>query len=767
MNSPEDLLYKQFRVNLESKRSNWWLSKQQQVIRLNNLESHKYVSFADDLGQDTFPQKKLKICIVTQDIFGPIRNGGIGTAFYHAAIFLRDCGHEVSILYSLGTHCETGQIQDWIDYYAQRKINFLLVPEPELSSAPGSLCNSMLIARKVYEYLKNHQSFDLIHLSEWQGNGFYCLLAKKLGLAFANTTFCVKTSSPSLWSAMGNNELVNKPHNLLRIYIERKSVELADIVISPSHHMLRWMEHQGYELPKERCYVQPNIMPLSEDILNQDFQHRARLDRVEELVFFGRLEPRKGIKVFCKALTKLAQTGKVDCKVVFMGKLCSREFDAEAYIKAQAKNWSFEWSIIKDYNALEALNYLKSNNRLAIVPSLLDNSPFTIYECLSERIPFICSDRGGTPELVNRQDHAEVIFPIHPLKLAQKLKTILEQGVIIARPSFDFQENLVNWEKWHLAIANNPQLRLEKAGIVPQTTAAQELVIAERQPLVSVCIAHFNRPRELSQAIESIKNQTYDNYEVILVDDGSDQPEAIAYLNSLESDFTALGWQIIRQANLYLGAVRNTSARHAKGEYILFMDDDNYAKVHEIETFVKAALYSDADILTCFTDRFEGEGKPQSSNIIERVTPVGDCLGYGLLENCYGDSNSLVKRSFFEKIGGFSEDYGVGKDDMEFFSRAILQGGKLLVVPEALYWYRMSKNRLRDLHFDSNESYWRALRPYLENLPWASHDFMHLLIGLFEKNRRNKGLYNSLKIRLQALEKDFNTIENLMSRKDA
>ncbi|ELS03137.1 glycosyltransferase [Xenococcus sp. PCC 7305] len=809
MNSPEDLLLQKLKAELESKRSDWRGGKKPRQLQLNSEDkqllinsqdsakeqqqmekepgrdftdflsaqllstkkapslkysvSQEYASFADDIGNALFPPKKLNICIIAQDIFGPVRNGGIGTAFYYAANFLRDCGHQVSILYSLGNYCETGEIQDWVDYYAQRNINFILVPEPKIPSAPGALCGSMLVARKVYEYLRT-QSFDLIHVSEWRGNAFYCLLAKKLGLAFANTTFCVKTSSPSLWSAMGNNHLVDTPHSLLRSYIERKSVEWADLVISPSQHMLQWMASKGYELPQERCYVQPNIMPLSEDVLKQNFQLQGRLNQVQELVFFGRLVPRKGIKIFCQALTQLSQAGEVNCKVVFMGKLSAGKFDAGAYIREQAKNWSFEWTMINDYDALQALDYLKSNNRLAIVPSLLDNSPFTLYECLSERIPFICSDRGGTPELVHPEDRGEVVFPIHPRKLAHKLSKILQEGVIIARPSFDFKQNLELWERWHLAIAENPQLRLEKAGLLDQVPTNQKLAIAERRPLVSVCLAHFNRPQKLSQAIASIKNQTYDNYEVILVDDESDQPEAIAYLDSLESEFSDLGWQIIRQENLYLGAVRNTSVRHAKGEYILFMDDDNCAKPHEIETFVRAALYSDADILTCFADRFEGDEPPQPKNITGRVTPVGDCVGYGLVENCYGDSNSLVKRSFLDKIGGFSEDYGVGKDDLEFFSRAILQGGKLLVVPEALYWYRMSKNRLRDLHFDTKEGYWRALRPYLENLPYASHDIVRLLVGLCDKDRHNNEVIISLKDRLRMLEHDFNTMEKLLSK---
>lgn len=713
-----------------------------QVPSWAEITQNHYPSFADDLVDAPCPQQKLKICIVTQDIFGPIRNGGIGTAFYYAANFLRDCGHDVTILYSLGNYCETGTIEEWIDYYAQRNIKFVPAPEPQIPSAPGSVARSMLVARRVYEYLKT-QTFDLVHVSEWRGNGFYALLAKKLGIAFANTTFCIKTSSPSLWGKMGNNALIDNPQDLLRSYIERKSVEWGDIIIAPSRHMLGWMERHGYELPKEKCYVQPNIMLVSDSIANQDFKQQGYLNQVQELVFFGRLEPRKGIQIFCKALTKLAQEGGINCKVTFLGKFNPQNFDAQAYIQAQAQNWSFPWEMITDYNALQAMEYLKTNNRLAVVPSLLDNSPFTIYECLSERIPFICSDRGGTPELVHPEDHAQVVLPAHPTKLAKRLRTILNQGVIVARPAFDFQDNLHNWAQWHLAIGHNPNLRLEGSGIAQNLLTLP--IKKNEKPLVSVCVAHFNRPQELSQAIESLKHQTYENYEVIVVDDGSEKPEAIAYLDSLEADFADRGWRIVRQENLYLGAVRNTSARNARGEYLMFMDDDNCAKPHEIETFVAAANYTNADVLTCFADVFAGTEAPQPDSAKYRLTPTGDCVSYGMLENCYGDSNCLVKRSFFDQIGGFTEDYGVGKDDMEFFSRAVLKGGKLLVIPESLYWYRASQTRLRHLHFDLNAGSWRVFRPYLDNLPWASHDLLRLVMGLFKTYSQTRGKVANLK----------------------
>lgn len=728
----------------------------QQVPGWSKVTKSSYPSLADVLVGTAHTQTRLKICIVTQDILGPVRNGGIGTAYYYAANFLRDCGHDITIFYSLGNFCETGMIEDWVQFYAAKGITFIPAEDPKIPSMPGALGRFMSVSRKVYEYLKR-QSFDIVHASEWRGNVFYALLAKKLGLAFANTTFCIKTSSPTLWSTIGNHNFVKEPQDLLRSYIERKSVEWGDFIISPSHHMLHWMEHHGYDLPKGRCYVQPNIMPISESQTFQNRQPATCLRKVKELVFFGRLESRKGLKIFCQALTKLEKDGGVGCKVIFLGKLNLGNFDAESYLKSQAQHWSFPWEIITDYDALQALEYLKSGDRLAVVPSLLDNSPFTIYECLAERIPFICSDRGGTAELIHEIDRRQVVISVHPTKLAKQLRQIIARGTIIARPSFDFQQNLETWAQWHLAIKTHPPVKKEKnshlLGVSFQT----------KYPLVSICVAHFNRPKELSQAIASIEQQTYANYEVILVDDGSDDPEAIAYLNALEDPFAERGWKIVRQENLYLGAVRNTGVRHAKGEYVLLMDDDNCAKPHELEVFVQAAQHSGADILTCFADLFEGEETPDPSLVKERMTPIGDCLSYGLFANCYGDSNSLIKRNVFEKIGGFTEDYGVGLDDQDFFSRAILHGAQLFVIPEALYWYRISKTRLRSLHTDANAGSWRVFRAYMENIPWVAHDIFRLSVGLFKHYEQTRSQVLNLRNLLNQTQHNLKKIQRLMS----
>src|SRR6185436_6486675 len=106
----------------------------------------------------------------------------------------------------------------------------------------------------------------------------------------------------------------------------------------------------------------------------------------------------------------------------------------------------------------------------------------------------------------------------------------------------------------------------------------------------------------------------------------------------------------------------------------------------------------------------------------DRLTPLGDCASLGLFMNCLGTSHAFFRRKAFDALGGFTEDYGVGLDDHEFLLRAVLRGCKLMVVPEALYWYRLSPVRLRDLHYDRMSGKARVFNAILDNAPLAFSD---------------------------------------------
>jgi GT2 family glycosyltransferase len=242
---------------------------------------------------------------------------------------------------------------------------------------------------------------------------------------------------------------------------------------------------------------------------------------------------------------------------------------------------------------------------------------------------------------------------------------------------------------------------------------------------VSVCVTHRNRPAYLGAALDSIRDQDYPAIEVILVDDGSDEPAAIAALDAFEPEFARRGWTILRRPNRYPGAARNAAVEVAQGDYILFMDDDNLAEPHEVRTLVQAAEQSGADILTCLLSVFQGRGLAPTGAPLHIWPFLGAAIAPGMLRNVFGDANALIRRSVFDRIGGFSEDFGVGNEDWEFFARAVLRGMRLEVVPEPLVRYRQSPSGVNS-STSQHANRMRALRPYLRLLPPHLRPMAHL-----------------------------------------
>ena len=446
----------------------------------------------------------------------------------------------------------------------------------------------------------------------------------------------------------------------------------------------------------------------------------------------------------------MVRAGIIPKKIVFLGKTVG-SFPATRFIKQRASEWPMEWQIISDYDQPQSIKFLQERSRIAVIPSLLENSSFAIYECLNYQIPFLASDRGGNPELIAEKDHADILFAAQPNALCNQLTTVLRDGALIADPSFDNDKNREIWRHWHENLSRKGEIQKLSSAPGASKTKIQS-------PLVSVCLAHYERPKLVHQAIASLKQQTYQNFEVILVDDGSHTQQAKDNLKVIENDFEQRGWQVIYQPNLYLGASRNTAARNAKGKYLLFMDDDNFAKPHEIETFVKIAEESSTDILTCFSDTFEGNKKPDDRKTVHRVTPIGPDIATGMFLNVFGDSNCFVRRSAFNKIGGFTEDFGVSLDDQEFFSRAVLSGLKLEVVPEALYHYRIPAGKgLKNMHYNTTSGKMRVLQPYLKSIPPVYGNIFLYAVGLQNRSGRANNFAGNKLVKLANNPKRFFT----------
>lgn len=256
------------------------------------------------------------------------------------------------------------------------------------------------------------------------------------------------------------------------------------------------------------------------------------------------------------------------------------------------------------------------------------------------------------------------------------------------------------WRRWHG----------RRESIVPSPPSGP-------LPQIAVCIPHHNRTRLLRQALDSVVAQSYQPVEVIVVDDGSDDPAEIAALAEIEAWLTARGWRLVRQANAYAGAARNRAVAEATAPFIFFLDDDDILLPTALETVARASVAGQADIVTLGLATFESADEPHAGTPVGMFyTPPGVGLATAIAENMFGPISALIRRETFLGLGGFTTDRGVGNEDFEFFVRAALAGVRLWAVPEILLWYRQSAG---GVHSSTGRAanMVRTLRPVREAMP--------------------------------------------------
>ncbi|MDB4695141.1 glycosyltransferase family 2 protein [bacterium] len=120
-----------------------------------------------------------------------------------------------------------------------------------------------------------------------------------------------------------------------------------------------------------------------------------------------------------------------------------------------------------------------------------------------------------------------------------------------------------------------------------------------KPPLVSIVIPVYNREKFVTTALNSVKSQTFRDWELIIVDDGSSDNSVDRCLKCL--DGVANHYEIVRQDNAGAGAARATGIKHCRGTYIAFLDSDDEWHAHHLESCV-AALEKNPDIDWLCTD---------------------------------------------------------------------------------------------------------------------------------------------------------------------
>ncbi len=683
------------------------------------------------LPRATGARRPTRFCIATEDIVGPVRNGGIGTTYAALATMLATHGHDVTILYLKGEEVENETISHWIDFYAGIGVKF--VPVANYAQSENIITTADQWMRPIYDMYRwlLDNPMDVVHVSEWRGSGFMCLTAKRQGIAFADTLFIVKTSSPWLWNRLYGSYSIDRLGDLAKTFAERRSVELADMVIGGSLHLLRWMASQGYVLPKDRTFVQPNVVSFAhlQDLVKRRNLRPGRRMPIDEFVFFGRLEARKGLLTFCHSVRRLMKLGhKLPARISFVGKPGARlavrpNQTVIDYIEEETADWPTEVSVLTDFQQKEAISYLLDGARLAVMPSTIENSSLAVYEAAICQIPFIASDAGGTSELLVEKDHKHVLCDAHPIPLAAKLAEALDKGGYIATPSFDNEHNIEVWKAFNESLCRGlRETLLKRAAGRPRARA--------KARAASVDVAIFSRGdrRDLEQTLDALKAQQQHPHRVLIAVDAIDEAAA-SKMAKAAAKKRRLDCDVLSTLDYDPGYALNEAAHLARGDYIVFLHAGATLKPQALRVLTEVAERRSADILT-WHHRIMAAGETASNEdrlVAEMIGSPSETL---YLEGPR-DLPLFVRRRAFEQLKGFTVDFRVPLHERELISKGIVAGLRCETVPMELGAVAdRDAAWIEKECFDVDAGEFRILRPYLAALPLAMREAVLAGIGL-------------------------------------
>src|SRR4028119_632681 len=213
-----------------------------------------------------------------------------------------------------------------------------------------------------------------------------------------------------------------------------------------------------------------------------------------------------------------------------------------------------------------------------------------------------------------------------------------------------------------------------------------------RTPLISVIIPAYNADRYILQAVESALCQTFTNLEIIVVDDGStDRTHQVLqpYLDRI---------RYIYQENQGAAIARNHGCQLAKGEFLAFLDADDYFLPSKLEKQV-ACFDADPTLDMVQTGWLMVDEKGREISAVKpwQQAPKLDLESF-ILYKCVRPSAMLLRRKWWEYLGGF--DSGLPPtEDLDFALRLALKGCKAIWLEEILTCYRQHDTNLMSSGF--------------------------------------------------------------------
>lgn len=625
----------------------------------SNILSHSKFVHADI--QNKLIKNKKDILIITSGLIHLVQSGGIKTAFTNLINLLNKESKNFDILMSgIGIYNKDIDLPKFFRENYNASFNTLNFSDKNKYYGPMNLFRSY----KVLQYILQNNNYNTIIFHDYQGVGFYSMIARRNGL-LSSRIICYCHGNHYLSFKFGNKILQNDDY--FTSYMERKSVEYADDVVFVSDFNKSFYEKFGSN--NVNSHIIPNY-----SIIHKNLQNKISIDKTK-ICFVSRVDLLKGIDLFIEFIIKkhndLKEIHIIGNEVNINGIM------SFSYINKKIGFLKNKLYFKPNFSSLEWIEYVKHNKLLVIYPSKGETSSLVVRELLDHNISFIASDIPAIKEQINHNDHELCLFKTNDISdLINKYNNFQQ---------IDIRKNYTNDDhikKWRILLNNYE---------IPPIQ-----IIKDYNPFITVIIPTINRYNELMESLNSIRNQTYKNIEIIIGDDGSNE-EIKNKLLLLKNNNTSVYFF----NNLFKGRNCNECAKHANGEFILFFDDDDIAYSNMIEEYVKFYNNNDYDLISCFANVFEKDISNEKNRYISMA--IGDCLEGNLKNHLGGKGTFMIKTSVFKQLGGYMNDTKRLKwVDKRFYTKLQLNKFKIATYPGPLYHYRKYSNN--SLFYNSKDN---------------------------------------------------------------
>lgn len=229
----------------------------------------------------------------------------------------------------------------------------------------------------------------------------------------------------------------------------------------------------------------------------------------------------------------------------------------------------------------------------------------------------------------------------------------------------------------------------------------------QAKPTISIILPVHNTSSYLEECLNSIHNQSFKNYELICVDDGS-LDNSYEILKKYEKIIT--NCKVIHQSNQGVASARNEGLRNVNGDYIVFIDSDDFIEYNYLERLYNESCNTNADVVICNFYRYYDNSKLKLPVVCKKSS--GIYSNYHILKSLIPDNlihsylwNKLWKKELFYNIEFPSIKY----EDISIMCDLFYKAKKVSIISDRLYYYRIRKTSIvRNYSISTQNDYVKA-----------------------------------------------------------